>query len=225
MANAELQGRAAISVEARVLCEGIPNLQLSLRPDSHRLHKILVGSASDFDLIVNGAEQSSKSVLQHVQHFAVIDKVDVLEFDALVSIHRLFLFERTAVEQLLESLVCIVDAELFKAVLFKDLKAKNVQKADKLVSFASKRQVNLLHLRFIARNHPHNPVEQSRIQLLGQRVAVLNGFTTTQRNDRDSDSVSLLHGDSARADGFFQRVGRDLEESRRLRQHIFIRNA
>ena len=98
MANAELQRRAAISVEARVLCEGIPNLLLSLRPDSYRLHKILVGSTSDFDLIVNGAEQSSKSVLQHIQHFAVIDKVDVLEFDALVSIHRLFLFERAAVE-------------------------------------------------------------------------------------------------------------------------------
>ena len=167
MANAELQRRAAISVEARVLCEGIPNLQLSLRPDSHRLHKVLVGSTSDFDLVVNGTEQSSKSVLQHVQHFAVVDKVDVLEFDALVSIHRLFLFERTAVEQLLESLVCIFDSELLEAVLLKDLKAKNVQKADELVPFALKRQVNLLHLHFIARNHPHNPVEQSRIQLLG----------------------------------------------------------
>ena len=57
----------------------------------------------------------------------------MLELDAFVSIHRFLLFKCAAVEQLLKSLIRIVDAKLLKAVPFKDLKAKNVQKADELV--------------------------------------------------------------------------------------------
>ena len=154
MAHAEFKRRPTVSIEAGVLCECVPNLQLSSKSESHSLHEIFIGSISDFDLIVNSTEHSSESILQHIQNLTVVNEIDVLEFNAFVSIHRFLLFERTAVKQLLKPFVCIVDAQLLETVLFKNLKAENIQKADELVSFSTKRQINLRHLHFSALSIP-----------------------------------------------------------------------
>lgn len=74
----------------------------------------------------------------------------MLELDALLAVHRLLLLERAVVEQLLQALVRVVDAQLLEAVLLEDLEPEDVQKPDEFVPLSVQVLVDLLHLR----SHP-----------------------------------------------------------------------
>ena len=57
----------------------------------------------------------------------VVLERDALPLDTLFFISLLLQSEHMLVELLLELLVCIVDAELFKRIFLKDFKAKDVE--------------------------------------------------------------------------------------------------
>ena len=156
----------------------------------------------------------------------------MLELNALLLVHSFLLFERAVVEQLLQSFIRVVDAQLFKTVLLEDLESENVQESDKLVPRAIQVLVDLLHLHLTGPPHSHNPIEQFGIQLLRQRITVLIrllhfiplslSHMTTQRNHRDGLSRTFTHANSASANCFFQRSRRHAQQLRNLLQHLQV---
>ena len=81
----------------------------------------------------------------------------MLELNALLAVHRLLLLERAVVEQLLQALVRVVDAQLLEAVLLEDLEPEDVQKPDEFVPLSVQVLVDLLHLL----SHTHFPHPRS----------------------------------------------------------------
>ena len=81
-------------------------------------------------------------------------------------------------------------------------------------------------------SHTHDPIEQLRVQLLRQRVAVLVRLlrfillllphATTQRDDCDCLARAFTHTNASRADRFLQSTRRNAQQLRSLCQHVGV---
>jgi hypothetical protein len=111
---------------------------------------------------------SSYLGLDQITANLVVEEIDVLPLDALLVVLLLFGLERELDENLLQTLVDIVDAELLETVLAKDLKAVDIENAHHQAVV-----VVLPAQRFV--HTSDDPVETTRIQSFRERIARVVG--------------------------------------------------
>lgn len=69
-------------------------------------------------------------MLYKVNRGLVIDELNILPLNVLLDIFILLNLENMLIKLLLQLLVCVVDAQLFKGIYVEDFEAKNVEEAD-----------------------------------------------------------------------------------------------
>ena len=82
------------------------------------------------DVIQNREDARGRLALDQLAHSQVVEEVNLLPLDPLLLILLLLRLQGQFNEDLLKFLVDKVDAELFEAVLLKNLKAVNIQNSD-----------------------------------------------------------------------------------------------
>ena len=81
-------------------------------------------------LLVNQGENIHRFLSDHVESRLIVDESYFLPAYSLLGVLLLFHFEDVFYKELLEVLVCIIDTELFKTVMFKVLETENVQNSN-----------------------------------------------------------------------------------------------
>ena len=82
------------------------------------------------DIIQNREDARGRLALDQLAHSQVVEEVNLLPLDPLLLILLLLRLQSQFNEDLLQFLVDKVDAELFEAVLLKNLKAVNIKNSD-----------------------------------------------------------------------------------------------
>ena len=97
----------------------------------HLLEKHRVGDLPNVEArLVHDRDDPLVRLVDQLADDHVVEVVDVLPLDPLPLVLLLLLLQHQLDEQLLELLVAVVDAELLKTVLTKDLKAVDVKNAN-----------------------------------------------------------------------------------------------
>jgi hypothetical protein len=65
-------------------------------------------------------------LLDEVEHRLVINVIDTFEVDFLLAVHRLFEFERVRIEELLQLLIAVVNAQLLEVVHLENLETEDI---------------------------------------------------------------------------------------------------
>lgn len=113
------------------------------------------------------------------------------------------------VEELLESFVGIVDAELFKRVDFEDFESRNIQDSDEVLgSLLCQLGIDLIY----------NPKEQSVVESLGQGFSGVDGLLDVEMGL----DVLGTGSDSGLADTQFESLWVDLQDFAGLSQGFFV---
>lgn len=94
--------------------------------------EVLDGRARQSGFFIEKVQESHSFLLEQVDAVTVVIVLNVRNVEALVLVQVLFLFENAVVEELLQLLVTVVDAELFKGVVLEELEPSNVQNADEV---------------------------------------------------------------------------------------------
>ena len=94
------------------------------------LYQAHVSGLGELGLLINECEDIHRFLSDHVQSGLVVDERYFLPANSLLGVLLLFHFEDVFYKELLEVLVCIIDTELFKTVMFKVLKTENVQNSN-----------------------------------------------------------------------------------------------
>ena len=97
----------------------------------HLLKKHRVGDLADVEArLVHDRDDPLVRLVDQLADDHVVEVVDVLPLDPLPLVLLLLLLQHQLDEQLLQLLVAVVDAELLKTVLPKDLKAVDVKNSN-----------------------------------------------------------------------------------------------
>ena len=97
----------------------------------HLLEKHRVGDLPNVEArLVHDGDDPLVRLIDQLADDHVVEVVDVLPLDPLPLVLLLLLLQHQLDEQLLELLVAVVDAELLKTVLTKDLKAVDVKNSN-----------------------------------------------------------------------------------------------
>ena len=97
----------------------------------HLLEKHRVGDLADVEArLVHDRDDPLVGLVDQLADDHVVEVVDVLPLDPLPLVLLLLLLQHQLDEQLLQLLVAVVDAELLKTVLPKDLKAVDVKNSN-----------------------------------------------------------------------------------------------
>ena len=87
----------------------------------------LICGLGKLGLFIDQGEDVHGLLSNHVQCCLVVDEGDLLPVDALPGVLLLLHLEDVLDEELLDVLIAVVDAELFKTVVIEILKSKNIQ--------------------------------------------------------------------------------------------------
>ena len=103
-------------------------------PGAELLDESLICSLGDHALLIKNAKEAIWLFLNQVQDSLVILELHVSPLNLFLGIFLLLHLEDVAVEELLDLLVGIIDAELLETVLLKVLKSKDIQQANEAIS-------------------------------------------------------------------------------------------
>ena len=165
-------------------------------------------------LVVQQAQETVSS-LDDVEDVFVVHERDVHELDLLKEVHALLLRKHRYVEELLETLVGKVDAELLKRVVFENLKAKDVENADVLVSRRVLRRLDdgSVVVRLVERRARrlvdalNQPIKQFGIHGHRQRIDAVPRFDGREGYVRHL----VVDGDGSKSQDLFKLPRLDLE--------------
>jgi hypothetical protein len=94
------------------------------------------------------------------------------------------------IEMLLKLFICIVDAQLLKAILVKALEAKNIQNSQLMDSFRATSPFSLHFCLNIGIDFTNNPIEELTIDSFSTRVARRDSLVFLERS-HDNFSTNL----------------------------------
>lgn len=117
-----------------------------------------------FSLLVDKSHDVNGPDSNQIQNALVIDEINVFPRNPLRTISFLFHFENVLDEELLQMFVDIINAQLFKAVLVKILKAKYVENTDRTFFLIFRFKYRVVYL---ANYH----YEKTTINCLDQRIS------------------------------------------------------
>ena len=158
-----------------------------------------MGGGREHARLVEQGDDAGVLLLDQVQHVLVVDELDVGPVDGLALVLLLLLFEHVLVEVLLELLVGEVDAKLLKGIRLERLESVDVEDSDECLTLSVLTDT-LVDL-------GDEPVEQSGVERLGERVPAVCGSSGVER---------LLNAPVPRHDGArLERLG----ESLRVNHH------
>mmetsp|Transcript_38632 Transcript_38632/g.97283 ORF Transcript_38632/g.97283 Transcript_38632/m.97283 type:complete len:293 (-) Transcript_38632:1209-2087(-) len=93
--------------------------------------ELVIAGFGEVDHVVEEGEHSGRALaLDEIAADLVVEELDRLPLDLLASVLVLLLLQGEVDEDLLQLLVHVVDAELFKPIFFKNLKTVNVEHTD-----------------------------------------------------------------------------------------------
>lgn len=172
------------------------------------LHKRAVRRLWELALLVEQRKEANRRVWrprrQHGDASLIVWLVDGVPDDGLAQVDFLLLAEDAGVEVRLQHLVCKVDAQLLERVRLELLKAEDVKHADEGA------RVGLREQRLVDR--PDEPVEELRVDGLGERVAGVVRLLCLER-DFVHRAREGLH--RARRQRLLERRRRQLHQPRR----------
>ena len=145
--------------------------------------------------------------LNEIDAVLVVDELDGLELDALLDVQLLLVLEGALVEELLELLVTVVNAELFEAVDLEVLETGNIEHTNEGVG-GLEREAQV--------DTTDDPVEQLRVEGLGKGV-------TTELSILDELTLLALlttDGDEGVAKGFAYTITIKTEHGRQTSQSL-----
>ena len=160
-----LELRLARYVESHVLAVGVLGVHLE--------SEVSGAGRRQAALLVEQVEDAHTLGLEHVNAVLVVDEGDAAQAEALALIERLLVLEYALVEELLELLVAVVDAELLVRVDGKVLEAGDVEQADEAGRGGERN--GAIHAR-------HDVVEELGVERLGEGVASTLRLAHLQRH-------------------------------------------
>ena len=90
----------------------------------------MVGALCQSTLLVEDGDDACAFLLNEIEYFLIIRKVDERPLDALTFIFLLLELEHILVELALKRLVAVINAQLFEGIHSKRFEAKNIQNAN-----------------------------------------------------------------------------------------------
>mmetsp|Transcript_5177 Transcript_5177/g.15831 ORF Transcript_5177/g.15831 Transcript_5177/m.15831 type:complete len:671 (-) Transcript_5177:136-2148(-) len=152
--------------------------------------ELVIAGFGEVDHVVEEGEHSGRALaLDEIAADLVVEELDRLPLDLLASVLVLLLLQGEVDEDLLQLLVNVVDTQLLKAVVLKDLETVDVQ-------HTHGGEVLLLCEQVVV-DATHNVVEQTAVERLGERVTTVGRIVRVQRHRVDR-STGAATGDGAR---------------------------
>ena len=96
----------------------------------NRFGKVARARLGQFRFLVENMEDAARLGFDQIDAILIVDVDDLLDTKAFLFVEQLFFLEDALVEELLQFLVTVIDAELLKAVDREVFEARNVQYAD-----------------------------------------------------------------------------------------------
>lgn len=129
-----------------------------------------------FGLLVQQCKNAIRLGLDQLNDVLIVREGDLRHIEALALIQLLFILQNVVVKELLQLLVAVVDAKLFKRVDREILKASNIQDTNVKVRCL---EGNALI------DQSHNPIEEATVNGLGQGIACVARLVDLQRNPKN----------------------------------------
>ena len=128
-------------------------------------------------LLVQQRKDAVRLGLYQLNDILIVRERNLRHIETFALIQLLFVLQNVIVEELLQLLVAVVDAELFKRVDSEVLKASNVQHANIKVGCL---EGNALI------DQSHNPIEEATVNGFGQGIARIVRLVDLQRNPKSN---------------------------------------
>ena len=85
-----------------------------------------IASLRNAHLIVQETHDADRVCRQEIHHRLIVDELDMRELNAFTRVQLLLQFESIRVEELLQILIRVIDAQLLERVVFEHLKTEDI---------------------------------------------------------------------------------------------------